>query len=122
MRKVVVVLIALVACSKSKTDDKAKPAEGPEKISNHELASAPLKTVTSTAGGQPFAIDLPVGELKPAEVKNQYASWEPKKAWLDTPSFSVTYNDMPMPPDWMGDTEPIGDDAKDRVIARAEKL
>lgn len=128
MRLAIVILIT-AACGKG--GDKAKPtaetskaetSKGPERISNEALAAAPLQNVAAKAGGVDFAIDLPVSELKPAEIKDAYATWEPKKAWFDTPSISVVFSEMPMSPDATGESTPIGDDAKDRAIVRAEKL
>jgi hypothetical protein len=127
MRKTLVLALLLVACGKSKPDDKKQPAaadksDGPERVSNHTLATTPLQNVAGTAGGIAFTIDLPMAELKPAEVKDPYSTWEPKKAWFDTPSFTVQYNELGYSADYTGDTVPMGDDAKDRKIVRAEKL
>lgn len=129
MRKRMVLFVALLAaCGKSKSDDKqpanapAPASAGPDRVSNHTLATTPLQNVAQKAGGVAFTIELPLAELKEPDVEGAYATWEPKKAWTDTPDFTVQFSDMPMSPDSTGDTEPIGDDAKDRVIARAEKL
>lgn len=131
MRIFICVALAAFACGKSDkaandkvandkvADDKAK---GPERVSNQTLVKTPLQNVASTAATVAFTIDLPMAELKPSEVKDAYSTWEPKKAWFDTPSFTVVFSDFPMSPDSKGPTEPIGDDAKDRVIARNEKL
>lgn len=114
------IALALVACSKSKTES---PPDEPAPITNQQLAAAPLVTTSSTAGGVAFTIDLPVSLLGPAEVKDAYATWEPKHAGMDAPSFTVkTLTDLPLGPDETGDAQPMGDDAKDRKIVRAEKL
>ncbi|HUS28349.1 MAG TPA: hypothetical protein VMZ53_07570 [Kofleriaceae bacterium] len=129
MRTILLLAAAAAACkgsdkapSPSGADKPKAKAEGPERISNHELASTPLQNVASTAGTVAFTIDLPSAALKPPEVKGAYSTWEPKKAWFDTPSFTVLFSEMPMSPDATGDSQPLGDDAKDRTIARAEKL
>lgn len=122
MRLTTLVVLSTLGCGKS---DKAAPAEtskGPERVSNDVLAAAPLQKVAAKAGGIDFTIDLPVSELAPPEIQDAYATWQPKKAWFDTPSFTVVFSEMPMGPDETGDSMPIGDDAKDRKIVRAEKL
>ena len=122
--RLAIVLVITAACGKG--GDKEKPAaessKGPERIPNEALAATPLQNVAAKASGVDFTIDLPVSALKPPEIKDAYASWEPKKAWFDTPSFSVVFSDMPMSPEFTGGDEPLGDDAKDRKIVRAEKL
>src|SRR3954462_6974539 len=129
MRFLIVSMLVFAAC-KSGDKGKASPtkdeathgADQPERVTSHELATAKLENVSSTAGGVAFSIDLPLALLKPPEVKDAYATWEPKKAWMDTPDVSVVFSEFPMSPDSTGDTEPLGDDAKDRKIVRAEKL
>ena len=135
MRTQTMTMIAMALLVGCKGGDKAKPADKtpadkaqahatnePERVTSHELATAPLQNVESTAGGVPFTIDLPVALLKPPQVKDAYSTWEPKKAWMDTPDISVVFSEFPMQPDATGDAEPLGDDAKDRKIVRAEKL
>ena len=130
MRRLVLLaaIASLVACKgsdKKPTSGSAatKPAaDEPPRISNHAFASASLSNVTSKAGPVDFAIALPIDVLKSPEVKDAYSTWEAKAAWFDTPTISVQFSEFPMSPDSTGDTEPLGDDAKDRVIARAEKL
>lgn len=126
MRKTLVLALLLVACGKSTSEDKKQPAGnksgGPERISNHALATTPLQNVAGKADAIGFTIDLPMAELKAPEVKGVYSSWEPKKAWFDTPTFTVQYNELGYPADYTGEPEPLGDDAKDRKVVRAEKL
>ncbi|HSD85990.1 MAG TPA: hypothetical protein VLB44_00690 [Kofleriaceae bacterium] len=125
MHKTLLLTLLLVACGKSTSEDKHQPAaekSGPERISNHALATTPLQNMAGKAGDIAFTIDLPMAELKAPEVKGVYSSWEPKRAWFDTPSFTVQYNELGYSADYTGDTEPMGDDAKDRKIVRAEKL
>ncbi len=114
--------LAMVACGKSKSEQAPEPQPEPERVSNRTLAATKLETVSSKAGAIAFAIDLPAAQLQPAEVKNAYATWDPKHATMDAPTFTVQFVDQPLSPDSTGDIAPIGDDAKDRTIARAEKL
>ena len=126
MRKVAVVLVAVVACGKSKSGSSAQGGE-PARTSNHELAATPLQSVTEKTGTGSndvagFTIDLPVALLGVPDRDAASISWEPKKAWLDSPTFTILYNDIPMEPDDTGDKEPFGDDAAERKIVRAERL
>lgn len=123
MRKLLLLWI-LVGCGKSKATH-AAPRSEPAHLTNQELVTAPLASVTSQAGTVAFTIDLPISLLKPAEVKDSYSTWEPKGAWFDTPSFTVTAVGMPMGPDEVGLPMPMAgseEEAQARVIARAEKL
>lgn len=131
MRRWLVLAITLAACGKSadkkdtKSDDK-KPApsesDEPKGVSTKELVAAPLVSTTSTAAGKPFTIELPGSLLKPPEVKGAYSTWSPTHEWFDSPGFTVQYSDLPLAPDGTGPSTPIGQDAADRKIVRAEKL
>jgi 3-oxoadipate enol-lactonase len=116
----------LAACGKSNDKPPPPPSEPasdePPRVTIKELAAAKLETVEGTAGGKAFTIDLPKSLLKKPEVSGAYSTWEPQKAWFDTPDFTVQFNDMPMSPDSTGSPTPIGDDAAKRKIVRAEKL
>lgn len=116
-------LLITTACGK---DGGGKPtpetSKGPERVSNDVLAAAPLQNVAAKAGGVDFTVDLPVTELDPPETKDAYTTWQAKKAWFDTPSFTVVFSELPMSPDETGVAQPIGEDAKDRKIVRAAKL
>lgn len=122
----IVIVLAVVACGKSKSGEPSQGGE-PERMSNHAVAATPLQSVTEKTGkgdasGVAFTIDLPMAALGAPERTDTAVSWEPKKAWLDSPTFTILYSDMPMQADDTGDPEPFGEDAKERVIARAEKL
>ncbi len=121
MRRCLLVVVFVIACGKSKSDD-AKTSSGPERITNHALATTPLQPFTGKAGSVAFSIQVPLAELKAPETDRAYVTWEAKRGWFDTPSFTVQFNELPFSPDSTGDTQPFGDDAKDRTIARAEKL
>ncbi|MDB4954049.1 MAG: hypothetical protein JWO36_1618 [Myxococcales bacterium] len=126
MRTTLLLLLVLAACGKSKpSGDQASSSDEPKRVSNKALIAAPLSTVTSKAGTIEFTIDLPVSLLKPAELSGVNATFNPKDEWLDTPSFTVMFNEFPMSPDDVGEKQIIsdgGEEAANRVIARAEKL
>ena len=124
MRRVLSIVALVAACGKgASSDKKAAPAsDEPQRVTSHELATAPLENATGKAGAQAFSIQLPLSVLKPAKAEGTNVSWEPKKAWLDTPDFLVSFLDMPMTPDSTGMPMPMGTDGSDREIARAEKL
>ena len=126
MRRVLSVVVLVAACGKGASSDKRdnnKPAgDEPERVTSHELATAPLETATGTIGAMGFSLQLPVSLLRPAKLEGTNVTWEPKKAWLDTPDFTVSFLDMPLPEDSTGTPTPISDEGSAREIARAEKL
>ncbi|HVV86682.1 MAG TPA: hypothetical protein VHE35_26670 [Kofleriaceae bacterium] len=131
MRRWLVLAITLAACGKSAdkkdtTSDDKKPApsesDEPKGVSTKELVAAPLVSTSATAGGKPFTVDLPTSLLKKPEVKDAYATWAPTHEWFDSPGFTVQYMDMPLREGSTGPSEPMGQDAADRKIVRAEAL
>jgi len=130
MKRWLVIAIAVAACGKSsdkpRGDDNkvAEPvdSDAPPHTSTKELVAAKLESVASTAQGHAFTVDLPASLLKKPEVKGAYATWSPKKEWFDSPSFTVQYSDIPLIDGSTGMDKPIGQDADQRKIVRAEKL
>ena len=130
MQRWLLLAIVLGACGKSsdkpKADNKAAPepteSDGPKRVTTKELVAAPLVSTSSTAGGKPFTIDLPASLLKPPEVKDAYATWAAREEWFDSPGFTVQYGELPLDDTDTGPTTPMGEDAADRKIARADKL
>ena len=127
MKRALLCAVVIVGCGKSEPKRAPEPAagdpsDGPRRVTTQELVAAPLVSTASTAGGHAFTIDLPASLLKKPEVKDAYATWEPIAAWTDTPDFTVQFTDMALRDDETGDAAPMGDDAADRKIVRAEKL
>jgi hypothetical protein len=118
------IVVAIAACGKG-SSDKAAPTESESEtaaVTDRALVAAPLETVNAKAGPLAFSIQLPMSLLAAPEVEGVNVEWEAKHGPMDAPSFTVTSLDTPLGPDDLGLTQPIGDDAADRVVARNEHL
>ena len=64
--------MCLLACGKANKDEPGKKAgkhdDGPDRISNHALATTPLSHYTGKAGPIAFAAELPIAELNTPEI------------------------------------------------------
>jgi len=70
----IIALVCLLACGKAKQDEPGKhKTEGPDRISNHELAIAALKPYTGKAGPHAFTIELPIAELNTPDEDTFYS-------------------------------------------------